>query len=60
MERVGTGSLTPHMPRGLPFASSGVRFLLNFLPPCKGQVSMSCFNSGGKWGRVSHHHESAC
>ena len=25
--------LTPHMLVGLPSASSGVRFLLNFLPP---------------------------
>ncbi len=25
--------ITPHMPMGLPSASKGVRFLLNFLPP---------------------------
>lgn len=27
--------LTPHMLTGLPSASRGVRFLLNFLPPCQ-------------------------
>lgn len=60
MDGVGRGSLTPHMPRGLPSASNGVRLLLNFLPPCKEQVSMSCSFSGGKRGRISHLHELAC
>ena len=33
--------LTPHMLVGLPSASSGVRFLLNFLPPKSQLVTLS-------------------
>ena len=33
--------LTPHMLTGLPSASSGVRFLLNFLPPASRSVILS-------------------
>lgn len=38
MKFQGKGELTPHMLTGLPSASSGVRFLLNFLPPEEGLV----------------------
>ena len=38
------GPLTPHILVGLPSASNGVRFLLNFLPPIYGSIGITSDN----------------
>ena len=40
--RSGWGCRTAHMLTGLPSASNGVRFLLNFLPPEQESVVLFC------------------